>query len=162
MKNITIDKVGECISEALNSKKKNILFVDLTLRYEHVTKWAKQNQIYQIVRKTPGELHEEKNGILVKTGRFCLANKDLDQLNLSNSIWFIHAFSEKCIEGFNEVLNAIQNRIFINKFSDDEIVKFTLDKLPLFIGFTTPHNPNDLFALDEKYYSLFDEVYFID
>ena len=78
MKNITIHKVGECISEALNNKKKNILFVDLTLRYEYVTTWAKQNQIYQIVRKTPGELREEKNGILVKTGRFCLANKEFN------------------------------------------------------------------------------------
>ncbi len=162
MKNISIDKVGQCISEALETKKKNILFVDITLRYEPVLNWGNQNSNYKIYRWAPGELREEKNGILIKTGCFCIANDELENLNQENSIWFFHAFSEKCIEGFEGVMDAITNRFYINRFPDGKDVMFSLEKMPLFIGFTTPHNPNDWAALDEKYYDLFDEVYLVD
>ncbi len=162
MKNININEIGHSISEALDDNKKNILFVDLTLRYEPVLNWGNQNPEYKICRWTPGELREEKNGILVKTGCFCLANNELEALNSSNSIWFFHAFSEKCVEGFDGILDVIKSRVYINKFPDGQAVNFSLEKMPLFIAFTTPHNPNDWAALDEKYYELFDEVYLID
>ena len=162
MKKIKINEVGAYITEALKTNKKNILFVDLTLRYEPVLNWGEQNPNYTICRWEPGELRQEKNGILVKTGCFCIPDDDLKSLNEENSIWFFHAFSEKCIEGFDSVLNAIKNRVYINRFPDGKDVTFSLAKMPLFIGFTTPHNPTDWAALDEKYYELFDEVYFID
>lgn len=162
MINIKINEVGQYISKALDSGKKNILFIDLTLRYDKVNDWGKQNPEYKICRWTPGELRQEKNGILVKTGCFCLANKELEALNSPNSIWFFHAFSEKCIEGFDGILDVIKNRVYINKFPEGQIVNFSLEKMPLLIGFTTPHNPDDWSALDEKYYTLFDEVYLID
>ena len=162
MEKININEVGACISKALETNKKNILFVDLTLRYEGVNNWGKHNTNFRLFRRAPGELREEKNGILVKTGCFCLGNVELEILNQENTIWFFHAFSEKCIEGFDSVLDAIKNRVFTNRFPDGKDVTFSLEKMPLFIGFTTPHNPNDWAALDEQYYELFDEVYFID
>ena len=162
MKNININEVGHSISEALENNKKNILFVDLTLRYESVLNWGKLNPNYKICRWTPGELREEKNGILVKTGCYCIPNKELESLNQENSIWFFHAFSEKSIEGFDGLLDVLKKRVYINKFPDGNIVNFSLEKMPLFIGFTTPHNPSNWSALDEKYYELFDEVYLID
>lgn len=162
MKKITINEVGHYITNALENKLKNILFVDLTLRYEGVNNWGKTNSNYKLFRRTPGELREERNGILVKTGCFCLGNQELEALNQENTIWFFNAFSEKCIEGFEGVLDAIKSRFYINRFPDGNDVTFSLEKLPLIIGFTTPHNPDDWAALDEKYYELFDEVYFID
>jgi hypothetical protein len=161
MKNISINEVGHYISEALENNKKNILFVDLTLRYEEVTNWGKNNPEYKICRWAPAEFREEKNGIWVKTGYYGLANKELKTLNQENSIWFFHAFSEKCIEDFDGILDVIKNRSYVNKFPDGQVVGFSLEKMSLFIAFTTPHNPNDWAALDEKYYALFDEVYLV-
>ena len=129
MKNININEVGQYISNALESGKKNILFIDLTLRYDKVKDWGKQNPEYKICRWTPGELREVKNGILVKTGCFCLANKELEALNSPNSIWFFHAFSEKCVEGFDGILDVIKNRVYINKFPEGQIVNFSLEKI---------------------------------
>lgn len=163
MKNITLSEIGNCISEALKSGKKNILFVDLTLRYNPVLNWGEGNPNYNLIYLCqPTEIYDEKNGILVKTGCVGMANRDIERLNQENSIWFFNTFSEKCILGFDEIINVIKNRSYVNRYSDGIEVNFSLEKMPLLIGFTTPHNPNDWAALDEKYYELFDEVYLID
>ena len=59
-------------------------------------------------------------------------------------------------------MNVVKERVYTQKFFESEIEKFSLKKLPLFIAFTKPHNPNDWASLDEKYYELFDEVYFLE
>ena len=162
MKKITKKKIGECISEALKSKKRNILFISAALEYENFLVWSDQHPEYNIIRCVPGELREERNGILVKTGAYVLAHSELERLNNENSIWFHNAFSEKCINDFEGMLDAIKQRFYINKFPEGDNVKYSLEKMGLFVAFTTPQDPDDWAALDEKYYDLFDEIYLLD
>lgn len=162
MKKISINQIENCISEALKENKKNILFVSITAEYDKVLDWAENHPEYCVRRDVPREGYENKNGILVKSGYDILSNEILKILNNENVIWFHNYFSEKCIGNFEGVINVVKERIYTQKFSDSEIMKFSLEKMSLFIAFTTPNNPNDFASLDEKYYKLFDEVYLLD
>ena len=162
MKKISINEIGNYISEALKGNKKNILFVSLTLEYENVLKWAENHPEYCVRRYTPSTGYENKNGILVKSEYEIMPTESLEALNKENSIWFHHTFSEKCILNFDGVINVVKERIYTQQFSNSDVMQFSMEKLPLFIAFTTPNNPNDWAALDEKYYELFDEVYLLD
>lgn len=162
MMKISINEIGNCISEALKEKKKNILFVSVTLEYEKVLEWAKNHAEYCMRRDVPREEYENKDGILVKSGYYILENERLEKLNNEDVIWFHNAFSEKCIGNFEGVINVVKERIYTQKLSDSCFMEFSLEKISLFIAFTTPNNPKDWASLDEKYYELFDEVYFVD
>ncbi len=162
MKKISVNEIGSCISEALKEKKKNILFVSITLEYHNVLEWAEKHPEYRIRRDVPHEGYEEKNGILVKSGYDVLENERLERLNNEAAIWFHNAFSEKCVGNFEGVINVVKERIYTQRFSESDEMKFSLEKLPLFIAFTTPENPKDWASLDIKYYNLFDEVYLLD
>lgn len=162
MKKITKNSISKCIDNALKNKKKNILFISITLEYEQVLEWAENNAEYCMRRDVPREGYENKNGILVKIGYDVLDTKRLEALNNENVIWFYNAFSEQCIGNFEGVLNVIKARIYTQHCSSSDIIKFSLEKMPLFIAFTTPHKAGDWASLDEKYYELFDEVYLLD
>ena len=162
MRKILISEIENCISEALSHKKKNILFVSITLEYDRVLRWAEKHPEYHVRRDVPSEGYDNKNGILVKNGYYWLADESLEKLNKEDVIWFHNAFSEKCIGNFEGVINVVKERVYTQKLSESDIAKFSLKNLPLFIAFTTPHNPNDWASLDEKYYELFDEVYLLD
>jgi len=162
MKRISVNQIEDCVSEALSENKKNILFVSLTLKYEKVLDWAEKHPEYCVRRDVPSEGYESKNGILVRSGYDIMPTASLEKLNNENVIWFHNAFSEKCICNFEGVVNAIKERVYTQRVSDSDVMQFSLEKMPLFIAFTTPNNPNDWASLDEKYYELFDEVYSID
>ena len=162
MKKISINQIENCISEALKEKKKNVLFVSITLEYDMVLEWFENHPEYCMRRDVPSEGYENKNDILVKSGYDLLATEILEKLNNENVVWFHHAFSEKCISNFEGVINVVKERIYTQRVSDMDFMQFSMEKLPLFIAFTTPNNPNDWAALDEKYYELFDEVYLLD
>ena len=162
MKKISINEIESCISEALEENKKNILFVSSTLKYEYVLKWAEKHPEYRVRRDVPREGYENKDGRLLKIGYDILATECLEALNNENVIWFHNAFSEKCIANFEGVINVVKERIYTQKWSDSDFMKFSLEKMPLFIAFTTPVNSDDWASLDEKYYKLFDEVYSLD
>ena len=162
MEKITVNKIGERISEALKSKKRNILFISPSLEYENVLVWSDRHPEYRLIRCVPGELREERNGILVKTGAYVLSGSELERLNNEKSIWFHNAFSEKCINDFEGILDVIKERFYINKFPEGDSVRYSLEKLALFIAFTSPQDPDDWASLDEKYYDLFDEIYLLD
>ena len=146
----------------MSEKKKNILFISNTLEYEKVLEWAEKHPEYCVRRNVPREGYESKNGILVKLGYDILPIADLEKLNNEDVIWFHNAFSEKCIGNFEGVINVVKERVYTQKVSETNVSKLSLEKLPLFIAFTTPHNPDTWSSLDEKYYKLFDEVYLID
>ena len=162
MKKITTNSIGKCIDNALKNKKKNILFVSIALEYEPVLEWAENNAGYCIRRDVPREGYENKNGILLKTGYDVLDTKRLEALNNENVVWFHNAFSEQCIGNFEGILNVIKERIYTQHYSGSNIMKFSLEKMPLFVAFTTPRKIGDWASLDEKYYELFDEVYLLD
>lgn len=161
MKKINVNEIGACISEALVDGKKNILFVSPTLEYENVLEWAEEHPAYSLRRSVPGEFSEYVDGILKLTDT--LAISELEALNKDNAIWFFYAFSEKCFDGFEEIVNVIKERYYVNKFPDGDR-RFSLDKMALFLAFTAPVKPgfDDWSALDEKYYPLFDEIYYVD
>lgn len=161
MKKITANEIGSCISEALKDKKRNILFASAALEYENVLEWAEKHPEYRVFRYVPHENYENKNGILVKTEYDILETEKLEKLNNEDVIWFHDAFSEKCIGNFEGVINVIKERIYTQQFSPSDFMKFSLEKMPLFVAFTVPNKPNDWACLDEKYYKLFDEVYLI-
>ena len=165
MKKIKLNEIGACITSALEEKKKNILFVSNTLKYENALRWFEDHKDYKVFRfATPQPLHEEKNGLLIENRNYChIDDQTLNCLNDEKAILFVNAFSEKCIYGFDEYIHILKDRFFINKFPDDINVKFSLEKLALFIAFTAPADKKDDWAsLDEKYYSLFDEIYILD
>ncbi len=162
MKKITINDIGNCLTNALENKKKNILFISIALEYEQVLEWAENNAEYCMCRDVPREGYENKNGVLVKTGYDVLDTKRLELLNNENVIWFHNIFSEQCIGNFEGILNVIKERIYTQHCSGSNIMKFSLEKMPLFIAFTTPRKTGDWASLDEKYYELFDEVYLLD
>ncbi len=164
MKNITINEIGLCISEALKAEKKNVLFVSHTLQYENVLAWSKEHPEYYLCRETPSPLYNQTECGRLVCDKNCMiiANHSLEKANSENSIWFLNAFSEKCINNFDGFLDIIKNRFYINKFADDTTQKFLLEKLPLFVAFTTDPDKKDWASLDKKYYDLFDEVYLVN
>ena len=162
MKKISICEIQNCISEALKNKKKNILFVSSTLEYEQVLEWAENNGEYYLRRDVPRECYENKDGRLVKTGYYALDTERLEALNNENVIWFHNAFSEQCIGNFEGVLNVMKERIYTQHCSGSDVMKFSLEKMPLLIAFTAPPKMGDWASLDEKYYELFDEVYVLN
>jgi hypothetical protein len=165
MKNITTNDIGNCLANALENKKKNILFVSTNiLEYKGALKWLNEQSEYRVVRFTePQAIYENKNGILVENREyFVIDNSKLDKLNDEKSILLCSTFSEACIDNFQGYLDILKWRFYINKFPNGESSKHSVDKMALFVAFTTPYKPNDYAALDEKYYALFDEVYILD
>ena len=162
MKKISINQIESCISEALKEKKKNILFVSITLEYDKVLEWAENHPEYCMRRDVPHEGYENKNGILVKSGYDLLEMERLEKLNNENVIWFHNAFSEKCVCNFEGVINVVKERVYTQRVSNSDVTQFSLEKMPLFIAFTAPDTPDNWASLDEKYYELFDEVYLLD
>ena len=162
MKNITINQIDKCLSDALANKIKNVLFVSPTVEYTPALEWFKAHPEYILCRATPAEIYEEENGILVKReNTAAISDENFTTVNNEKGIWFINIFSEKCITDFEGFTDIIKNRFYINKFTDGTKVKHSLDKMALFVAFTATPNPNDNFALDEKYYDLFDEIYVV-
>ena len=131
------------------------------MEYGNVLEWAKSHPEYCVFRYVPHEDYENKNGILVKTGYDILETEILEKLNKEDVIWLYHAFSEKCIGNFDGVINVIKDRIYTQQISTKDFMKYSLEKMPLFVAFTVPNKSNDWACLDEKYYKLFDEVYLI-
>ncbi len=162
METISVNQIGNCISKALENKNKNVLFIDRTLRYESILQWFDEHPEYKWRRTEPQMNNEVKNGILVKKEGSCvIETKVLNLMNDEKSIWFHHAFSQKSVEFFDEFLDIIKNRYFINNFGDGKTAKHSLEKMGLFVAFTTPPSENDWSDLDEKYYELFDVIYLI-
>lgn len=163
MVKISLLDIETHISNSLESKKKNILFVSRTLEYETVLAWFAKHSDYYACRTSPTALYEEKNGILSKNEN-CLVidSGSLEKANNEKCIWFHNAFSEKSVLNFAGFLDIIQNRYYINCFPDGRQVRYSLENMAMFIAVTTPHNENDWAALDEKYYDLFDEVYLVE
>ena len=162
MKRISANQIENCISEALSESKKNILFISFTLEYKKVLEWADKHPEYSVRRDVPSEGYVRKNGILVKSGYDILSTESLEKLNNADVIWFHNAFSEKCICNFEGVINVVKERVYIQRVSNTDVIQCSLEKMPLFIAFTTPYNANDWASLDKEYYQLFDEVYLLD
>lgn len=165
MKKITTNEIGNTIAEALAQKKKNILFVSNLLKYENLVAWFRKNNEYQLFRfAVPQPLAEEKNGLLYENEKYCVIDDEtLTKLNSEKSIIFNLGFSEYSINDFDGYLNILKGRFYINKFPDGVMVKHELEKMPLFIAFSTPSDKKgDWASLNEKYYDLFDEVYVLD
>ena len=163
MKTINSNDIGMYLFAALDGKKKNILFVSATLEYKGVLEWLNARSEYRVVRFVePQALYEEKNGLLVKNDNCCvIADEKLKALNNESSILFCNIFSQSCIQNFEGYLDILKGRFYVNKFPNGDHIKHSVDKMALFIAFTTPHKPNDYAALDKKYYELFDEVYLL-
>lgn len=162
MKKIPVNEVESSITDALRSKKKNILFVSLTLENQGVRAWFKNNPGYHEKGAKPQPLYDEVDGRLVKIeDNYVIADKMLSSLNDERSVLYVYPFGEKCIEGFEEFLNIIRDRFYVNRFPGGISQVHTLEKMALFIAFTTPSGTDD-FSLDAKYYDLFDEVYLLD
>ena len=165
MKKITTNEIGCAIAEALAKKKKNILFVSNLLRYENLVVWFNDNKEYKLFRfAVPQPLYEEKNGLLIKNEEyFCIDAATLNNLNTEKSVLFSLGFSEKSVNDFEGYLNILKERFYINRFPEGLIKKHELGKMPLFIAFSTPSGKKEDWAsLDEKYYTLFDDVYVLD
>ena len=165
MKTITTKEIGDSIKEALTQKKKNILFVSNLLKYENLVAWFRENGEYTLYRfAVPQPLAEEKNGLLYKNEDYCIMDDELlGKLNSEKSVIFSLGFSESSINDFDGYLNILKGRVYVNKFPDGVMVKHGLEKMPLFIAFSTPSGKKgDWASLDEKYYELFDEVYVLD
>ena len=165
MKTIAANDIGMYISNALKNKNQNILFVSTNvLEYKCALKWFDEHPEYRAVRFTePQAIYENKNGILVENKEcFVIDDSKLKRLNDEKSILLCTAFSESCIDNFQGYLDILKWRFFINNFPSGECKKHSIEKMALFVAFTTPYNPNDYTALDEKYSELFDEVYLLD
>lgn len=164
MKKITINEIGNCISEALKDKKKNILFVDIALTYKKVLEWAENHPGYNVIRLAePQPLYEEKDGRLVKSKEhFVIDDQKLKKLNFDKSILLSISFSEACIYNFEGYLDILKWRYYVNVFPDGERIKHNVNRMALFIAFSAPCNTTDPASLDPKYYELFDEVYVLE
>ena len=164
MKTITANEIERCLVNALENKKKNILFVSSTLEYKSALEWLNEHSEYRVVRfAEPQAFYEEKNGLLVKNeDYFVIADEKLKTLNNEDSILFCNIFSQSCIQNFEGYLDILKGRFYVNKFPNGDQIKHSVEKMALYIAFTTPYNPTDYAALDEKYYELFDEVYLLD
>ena len=153
MRKISVYQIENCVSEALSTNKKNILFVSLTLEYDKVLDWAKKHPEYCVRKDVPIE---------DAAGYYTIPTARLERLNNENVIWFHNAFSKKCVGNFEGVINAVKERVYTQRGLNSDVMQFSLEKLLLFIAFTTPNNSKDWASLDEKYYELFDEVYLVD
>lgn len=163
MKQIKVSEIGTCISESLNTCKKNILFVSTALEYENLVKWFSEHPEYRLRRDQPQELRSITDYSIVNEEQYCVIDdKTLAILNNENVVLFSLGFSDKGLCGFEEFLNIIKDRYYINRFPGGGTEKHSLERMRLFIAFSTPPNKNDWAALDEKYYDLFDEVYLLD
>lgn len=163
MVNISLIDIGTTISDAIKNKKKNILFISRTLKYTEALEWIEKHSSYHACRAEPSALYETKNGILHKNEKFAVIDDErLEKANDEACIWFHHAFSEKSVLNFDGFVDIIKNRFYINRFPDGSQTKHSLERMAMFIAFTTPHNENDWAALNEKYYDLFDEIYLVE
>lgn len=161
MKEITVNEIGACITNALTKKTKNLLFISATLEYDNALEWFAAHPDYCMGEATPQALWENKDGRLVKSEDcFVLTNDDLNKMNDEKAIWFIHALGDACVENFEGFLNIIENRFYVNTFTDGTSQRFSLEKMGMFIAFTSP-TKGDWARLDEKHYHLFDEIYVV-
>ena len=162
MNTISKQDIGTAIECALKEKKRNILFISLTLEYEPALVWFESHPEYRVCRAEPVTLYEKKNGILTQNEDYAVIDdKILNNANNDKCIWFHHAFSEKSVLNFDGFVDIIKNRCYINRFPDGCEVNHDLKNMAMFVAFTTPHNENDWAALNEKYYDLFDEIYVV-
>ena len=162
MKKIQLCQIGESVCDALESKKKNVLFVSDNLDYEYVKTWFEEHPEYSLYCSVyPKRLSTIENGVLVETDYYCIDDKRLESLNDEMAILFSYPFGEQCIECFEDFLDIVKHRFYINRFSKTTTQKHSLEKMRMFIAFSTPAN-KDAFSLDSKYYDLFDEVYRIE
>ena len=163
MTKIALTEIEKSIAKALESKQKNILFISPTLEYDAELVWHKKHPEYYMCTATPSAIYEERNGVLVENEDFMVIDTEcLEKANNKKSLWFLRAFSEKCVLNFESFLDILKNRFYINRFPEGAASKHSLENMPLFIAFTTPHNEADWAALHEKYYDLFDEIYFVE
>lgn len=163
MKTITVNQIASQISAALESKKKNILFVSRILDYEPALAWFEDHPDYHVCRATPAPLYEEIDGRLVKNEDYPVIHTErLESANSDRCIWFHHAFSQDTVMNFEGFLDIIKNRYYVNRFPDEPEIRYALDKLALFMAFTATPQPDEWAALDETYYALFDEVYLVE
>lgn len=151
--------IASIISNALARNQKNILFINRTLEYEAVLDWFEKHSEYHACRKAPAALYEEKNEGLTKA---VIDSDSLIKANDEKCIWFLHTFSEKSVLNFDGFVEIIKNRLYINRFPDGSQTKYSLERMAMFIAFTTPHNENDWASLNMKYHDLFDEVYLVE
>ena len=136
------ENIATCIQAALNNKERKILFVSKTLEYENALKWFEVHPEYYICRSTPAPLYEEKNGLLVKADNYYgIENNVLAKANDEKSIWFHHAFGDESAVDFDGFLEILKERSYTNRFPDGIIVKHSLEKLALFVAFTSVPGP---------------------
>ena len=162
MKEISVFQMGACVEEALKTKKKNILFVSPTLEYENALEWIRQSNEYHEYRfATPVQLYDNVDGRMVAVENYYIIPDDrLKNLNNENVVLLVEQFSPKVIYDFEGFLNVVKHRYYINRIPNHPDMKHTVEKLPLLVACATPPN-RDFYSLDEKYYDLFDEVYYV-
>lgn len=159
---IALTEIEACISNALASEKKNILFISPTLEYDAVLEWSEKHPEYYLCEEEPAAYYGQKNGILVKNENYAvIPAESLEKANSKQAIWFRHAFSEKSILNFEGFLDIVKHRFYINRYPDGASTKYPLENMALFIAFTTPYKENDWAALREEHYALFDEIYVV-
>jgi hypothetical protein len=162
MEKITKENIGACIQAALDNNEKNILFVSKTLEYENAIKWFESHPEYYICRSTPAPVYEEKNGLLVKAENYyAIEDSVLNKANDEKAIWFHHAFGDESLVDFDGFLKILKERSYTNTFPGGIIAKHSLEKLALFVAFTSP-TKGDWARLDESHYDLFDKIYVLD
>lgn len=159
MKKIKNHEVEFYITEALKIHLKNILFVSITCDTDGVLSWFDNNKEYKRYGYSPHFLYEEKNGILVKYKNYIMCKEWMDNLNNKNSILFLYPFGDECMYDFEGFTNILKTRTYINYYPDGLKEEVKCENLGLFIGITSSVGS---FAMDEKYYELFDEVYVLE
>lgn len=159
MKKIRIEQVSDALDNAIKENKKSILFVNHFLENRPIDDWFEKHPEFQEFVATPTPLYNiNKDGTMLKVeGTVVLSNDFLKKLNNEQTIWYIFAFGNKSVYGFDSIINAIKNKRFVNKLGSVETKEFPLEKMRMFIGLTT--EPGDRYSVSEEYYSIFDEVY---
>ncbi|MCR5349172.1 MAG: hypothetical protein K6E59_06180 [Bacilli bacterium] len=163
MKTITQSQMQEAIDEAIAKGKKNILFVSPTIEVWPIIHWFEKHPEYTRRGDTPKFLYDydEAGNIVKYEDNNCMYPSVLEELNAGNVVLFVYPFGDECIVGFKEYLDVLTKRTFTNHFLNEEPKTYPLDKLVLFIAASSPSGL-DGFSLDESYYGLFDEVYFVE
>lgn len=160
MRTIRENQVYEAIDEAVKTDKRSILFISHSLEDRQIEKWFDDHPMYIRAPFTPNHFYEDVNGILRKIENSAVIDTDsLNFINRENVIWYIFGFGESSQHGFDSIIYALQNGVFINDFGNGETIPFLLDKYKLFIGLTADESP---FYVSEKYYDTFDEVYLVE
>ena len=159
MKKIHLSQIPDAIEDAIRTNKKSILFVNRLLEIEPFNAWFAAQPEYVKKICAPKHLYEpDQYGILnPREDSAVIVDDLLKELNGENVIWFLDFFGEDSILGFDEVVRAVKQGFFTNRFGDGTTKRFPLDKTKLFIGYTT--EPGDTYSVSEKYYEAFDEVY---